>query len=158
MRHLDDKKIRTIDSGVMGSWTQDFRSSGHDRNVECATMSYFGWLEEIIELNFMDYTQVVFSCMWYRSHLRGPGPALKMDESGLQRINTRSTLLYQRMVDEPLVYPDLVEEFFYVKCSDDPDWSIVNPHIPRERQFLQDRHVIVVTDVHEDDVQDDVAI
>ncbi|KAL3679015.1 hypothetical protein R1sor_021971 [Riccia sorocarpa] len=136
VRHLDGKKTGTTDCGVMGTWTQDFRSSGHDQNLERASMAYYGRLEEILEMDFLDFTQVLFSCRWYRSQVRGTRPTLEMDESGIQRVKTTQTLPIGRLSDEPFCYPSLVEQCFYVECSHDVDWSFVIPYIPRERQFV----------------------
>ncbi|KAL3686551.1 hypothetical protein R1sor_009125 [Riccia sorocarpa] len=66
-----------------------------------------------------------------------------------------------RASDEPFIYPSLVEQCFYVQCSDDPQWSIAFVHIPRERQFVQDRLVHVGNDsvLHDEEFahQDDDA-
>ncbi|KAL3696626.1 hypothetical protein R1sor_010702 [Riccia sorocarpa] len=70
--------------------------------------------------------------------LVGPRPTIVHDDSGLMRVNTSSTLPFTRITDEPYIYPSLVEQCFYVECSDDPEWSVAIPYIPRERHIIQD--------------------
>ncbi|KAL3701030.1 hypothetical protein R1sor_019052 [Riccia sorocarpa] len=76
--------------------------------------------------------------------LVGPRPTIVHDDSGLMRINTSSTLPFTRITDEPYIYPSLVEQCFYVECSDDPEWSVAIPYIPRERHIIQDRPPLTI--------------
>ncbi|KAL3701020.1 hypothetical protein R1sor_019042 [Riccia sorocarpa] len=78
------------------------------------------------------------------SQLVGPRPTIVHDEIGLMRVNTTSTLPFTRITDEPYIYPSLVEQCFYVECSDDPDWSVVIQYIPRERHIVQDRPSLTI--------------
>ncbi|KAL3676199.1 hypothetical protein R1sor_026147 [Riccia sorocarpa] len=78
------------------------------------------------------------------SQLVGPRPTIVHDDSGLMRVNTSSTLPFTRITDEPYIYPSLVEQCFYVECSDDPEWSVAIPYIPRERHIIQDRPPLTI--------------
>ncbi|KAL3680584.1 hypothetical protein R1sor_023540 [Riccia sorocarpa] len=56
VRSLDEKKIRTADSCVTCTFMQECRASGNDQNIQQEEIPYFGWLEEILELDFLDFT------------------------------------------------------------------------------------------------------
>ncbi|CAM6097835.1 unnamed protein product [Calypogeia fissa] len=62
---LDEKRARTFDCGVQGKFSQDYRSSRHDRNIIRDVVPHYGKIEEILVVlydAFSKFEEYVFKC------------------------------------------------------------------------------------------------
>ncbi len=69
---MDEKRGRTSDCGVQGQFTQDSRSSRHDKNIVRDIVSYYGKMEEILVVSsdaHSKFEEYVFKCKWFRVNL-----------------------------------------------------------------------------------------
>jgi hypothetical protein len=63
---VDDKKIRTCDSGISTDFLTTWRSSGADKNLEAVALPYFGSVRKIVQIDFGPFQNVILLCEWYK--------------------------------------------------------------------------------------------
>ena len=61
-----EERMVTQDSGVCMRAITKFRASGKDKNYKEAETMYYGVIQEIIELDYIDFKQTVFYCDWVK--------------------------------------------------------------------------------------------
>ncbi len=66
MRAVDDRKVRTCDSGISSDFMTTWRSSGADMNLEVVALPYFGSVRKMIVVNFGPFQNVIFLCQGYK--------------------------------------------------------------------------------------------
>ncbi len=92
---MDEKKGHTFDYGVQGQFTQDSKSSWHDRNIVRNIVPHYGKLEEILVVSYDAYSkfeEYVFKCKWFRVNLAGANRTIVQDECGHTRFKTSATI------------------------------------------------------------------
>jgi Domain of unknown function (DUF4216) len=151
---LDEKRGRTFDCGVQGQWTQDSRSSRHDRNIVRDIVPHYGKIEEIMIISYdanSKFEEYVFKCKWFKVNLAGQNRTVFQDETGFTRLKTSSTSFQQShwQTSEPFAFPTHVEQCFYIPYPPDPDeWSLVVTYVPRSRSIVGEKpDIMVVTNV-----------
>jgi len=65
-----DKKSTMQNSGVTLRAESQHFASVHDDNPYVASIPYFGFIEQIWELNYVKFTAYVFKCKWVDSNTR----------------------------------------------------------------------------------------
>ena len=103
-----DEGLTTQNSGVM---------------VLGETMSYYGVLTDIIEVQFFGGKRVIlFKCKWFDVHLGDRG--IKIDKHGFVSINVNRTLRTQTL--EPFILASQAKQVFYVtNMASRSGWKIV---------------------------------
>jgi hypothetical protein len=156
---LDEKRGRTFDCGVHAVFTQDSRSSRHDRNIIRDVVPHYGKLEEILVVSYDAYSkfeEYVFKCKWFRVNLAGANRTVIQDECGHTRLKTSATS-YQPshwQTSEPFTFPCHVEQCFYLPYPPDPEeWSLVVTYVPRSRSIIGENAEVVFTTSERDDDQ-----
>ena len=83
-------------------------------------IDYYGVLNEIIELQYLEGKRVVmFKCDWWDVHSIGKG--VKIDKYGFVSVNTTRKLV----TDEPFVLASQAAQVFYVKDGFNTNWQVV---------------------------------
>ncbi|CAL1400210.1 unnamed protein product [Linum trigynum] len=103
--------------------TQCFASS-RDKNPIYSDITYYGVIQEIIELDYWVGKKVVlFKCDWVSS-----GRGLKQDDLGFTLVN-----FSRRMSDkEPFILASQAQQVFYVPDPIDSQWQVVIRTQPRD--------------------------
>ncbi|CAM6122781.1 unnamed protein product [Calypogeia fissa] len=111
---LDEKRGRTFDCGVQGEFSQDSRSSRHDRNVVRDVVSHYGKIEEILVITYdshAKFEEYVFKCKWFKVNLAGENHTVLQDECGFTRLRTSATSFQPShwQTSEPFAFPRHLE-------------------------------------------------
>jgi hypothetical protein len=113
-------------------------SSAKDRNPIYASMSYFGVIERIWELDYTSFRLPVFGCKWVDNN-----NGLRVDELGFMKVD----LNRQGYKDEPFILASQAQQVFYVTDPADSKWSIV---------LLTNK--IIVNDIIDDQENEDLNV
>ena len=94
-------------------------SNSKDKNLIISNMSFYGVLQDIWELDYIEFKVVVFKCQWVES-----SSGVKEDEDGctlvdLTKIGHKS---------DSFILSTHAQQVFYVEDGNDPAWSIVVPN------------------------------
>ena len=125
--------LKTCDSGIAATFVRPCRFGLRDRNPVMAALEYVGHLEEIIELDYIEFRQTVLIGTWVKANYRGPSATVKRDKWGLTIANFNSMVDYG--VDS-FAFPSHVEQVFYADCNDTPGWKVVIRTEPRGRRVV----------------------
>ena len=112
----DDKSVHQ-NSGVMVVASSTEYSSSKDARPINATQSYYGVIQEIWELNYVDFVVPVFRCRWADNR-----QGKKIDELfGFTLVDS------SRFVDgeEPLGLASQEKKNFYIRDNIDHHWQVV---------------------------------
>ncbi|XP_077246449.1 uncharacterized protein LOC143886385 [Tasmannia lanceolata] len=119
---------KTQNSGVVVTASTRSFSSSKERNPMAGDVSYYGFLTDIIELNYYGRLKaLLFKCDWF--DVLTPDRGIKIDEFGYTVVN----MARQIYKDEPFVFASQAEQVFYVQ--DHPgnkDWHVVVKTKPRD--------------------------
>lgn len=115
-----DGKCTTQNSGVcLTALTTSFASS-KDQNPILGDVTYYGAIEEIIEVDYWGALIVVlFKCCWYQKD---------KDCCGLTRVNF--SRVYQK--EDPFVLATQVQQVFYIQDCTEKNLNYVVKKMPRE--------------------------
>ena len=104
-----DSRLKTQNSGVtLTALTSSFASS-KDKNPILGDVTYYGAIEDIIEVDFWSkFSVVLFRCDWYHADV---------DDLGLTRVHFKKL----RYKDDPYVLASQVHQVFYVPDSVEND-------------------------------------
>lgn len=119
-----EKHLITQNSGVCMDACTSFRASSRDTNLVDDDTTYYGILQQIIELDYGDFTEVVFNCDWVRVEDRTNG--FKVDpETKCRFVNFEKFQRSSKEVDEPFIHASQASQVFY--CSDvtTKHWNLV---------------------------------
>lgn len=121
-----DSRIKTQNSGVtLTAMTSSFASS-RDRNPVDGEVTYYGVIEEIIELDFWSkFSVVLFKCDWFLADI---------DKCGLTFVNFKKKC----SVDDPFVLASQVHQVFFIQDPVEHDIHYVMKRIPREFYDFED--------------------
>ncbi|XP_072078255.1 uncharacterized protein [Arachis hypogaea] len=126
-----EEGLKTQNSGVYV--TSDTRSyaSKRDSNVAVGSVSYYGKLVDIIELNYSgQFTVVLFRCIWANTT---SGRGIKKDSLGHTVVNFSHPIhTGDREDDEPYILASEARLVYYVEDDADKEWSVVIHVNPRD--------------------------
>jgi hypothetical protein len=108
--------MSTSDSGVAASFERILRLSGDDRNPIVRREEYLGWIEEILELNYMEHCIVVLTCNWVKAKYFGPNPTIIWERYGFMSVNISETTV-QGLGPECFAFPIHVQQVHYCRDS-----------------------------------------
>lgn len=115
---------RTQNSGVVLNATTSSETSGKDRSPIHGEVSYYGMVNEIIELNYYgQMTTLLFRCDWIDVR-RG----VKEDKAGFILVNPK----YLLKLCEPFVLASQVRQVWYVEDPKEHGWYVVRKTQPRD--------------------------
>jgi hypothetical protein len=124
-KHGDAGK-KTQNSGVRVVASTPSFSSSKDQNPVIGDVSYYGAIEDIIELDYHGHMKVVlFKCMWFE---------VKKDEFDLPIVNFGRSI-YR---NDPYVLASQVQQIFYVQDPFDCDWHSVVKGVSRDLLTTED--------------------
>ena len=103
-------------SGVILRAKSQHFASVHDDNPYVAFIPYFGFIDEIWELNYVKFTVCVFKCKWVDSNT-----SMWTDDVGFTLVDLKK-LAYQ---NDPFIMTEQAKQVFYVQDPCDERWSIV---------------------------------
>ena len=114
-KRQDGKSVHQ-NSGVMIVASSTEYSSSKDSRPVDATQVYYGVIEEIWELDYLDFKLPVFKCKWVDNR-RGR----KISDEGMTLVDSN------RFTDtlEPFVLGSQAKQIFYVRDNIDPRWWVV---------------------------------
>jgi len=113
-RH-DEKSVHQ-NSGVMVVASSSEYSSDRDTNPIDLTQVYYGFIEEIWELDYIDFKVPILRCKWVDNR-RGK----KVSDDGMTVVDSTRF----KETKEPFVLASLAKQIFYVKDNIDPQWLVV---------------------------------
>ncbi|CAL1358147.1 unnamed protein product [Linum trigynum] len=115
-----EKNLQTQSSGVTLTAMTSSYASSKDKNPVLADVTYYGAIDEIIQLDYYSHFKIVlFKCKWFDS---------EKDGYGLTRVNFRR-LKYQ---NDPFVMANQVKQGFYVQDPMQQDWHYFMETLPRD--------------------------
>ncbi|QHN92914.1 uncharacterized protein DS421_17g588130 [Arachis hypogaea] len=113
--------------------TSDTRSlaSKRDSNVAVGSVSYYGKLVDIIELNYSgQFTVALFRCIWANTT---SGRGIKQDSLGHTVVNFSHPIhTGDRKDDEPYILASEARLVYYMEDDADKEWSVVVHVNPRD--------------------------
>ncbi|XP_057249394.1 uncharacterized protein LOC125495744 [Beta vulgaris subsp. vulgaris] len=115
-----DSRIKTQNSGVTLIATTSSFASSRDQNPVDGDVTYYGVIEEIIELDFWSqFSVVLFKCQWFLANV---------DEFGLTFVNFKKKCSQS----DPFVLASQVHQVFYVQDPQEHDIHYVMQRVPRD--------------------------
>ena len=133
--------LKTSDSGIAATFLRECRFGLRDQNPVIAPVEYVGHLEEIVELNYTVFRQVVLIGTWVKANYRGANATVKKDNFGFTIANFAQTIPFGR---DSFAFPQQVEQVFFSDCLEAPGWKVV------VRTELRGRRVVASRDDADD--------
>ena len=131
--HKVDENRQTFDYGIASYFTIDFQSHVHDANIKTYTIRYYGLVEDILELNFRSFKEVLFNVRWFRNTRVGNHPTTYIHENDFCIIDhTRF-----EKTSEPYVFPDQCEQIFLCHHPIEQSKSFVIEYNPISIRVVQ---------------------
>ncbi len=125
IRKIDENRRATTDSGVCALGVME----------DGSTTSFYGIIQDILEVEFLNFKVVLFGCDWFKIIEEGIHQTLVDDKCGFKRLKTHSSNILSKRhpMDDVWIYPSQVDQCFYVPMTRrDPHWSLVVPVWPRK--------------------------
>lgn len=114
---------KTQNSGVNLQAMTNSYSSASDNNPIAGDVTYYGVLNDIIELEYgIDKKVVLFDCDWISN-----GSRKKEDDNGFTLLNFEGLKAH----NEPFILASQAHQVFYVADSVDKGWQVVIKTAPR---------------------------
>lgn len=114
----------TQDSGVCMEATTTYVASRKDKNPVEDVTKWYGVVNQILELDYTDFKEVVFYCDWVKVEKRSRGCKFS-DDGILVLVNLKNFRSSQSYFDEPAILDFEASQVFYSTDLKDPDWSVV---------------------------------
>ena len=111
-----DDKSTVQNSGVMVMASAMHFSSSRDKNPILASITYFGVIEEIWELDYLKFKVPVFKCKWVNTN-----SGVQTDEMGFTLVDLDKV----GYTDEPFIMAEQAKQVFYVNDPSSKNWSVV---------------------------------
>ena len=147
-----DEKSTVQNSGVTLEAESMQFSTSKDTNPVLGSMAYYGFIEEIWEIDYTKFSVPVFKCKWVDNK-----SGVKIDESGFTLVDFRK-IGYR---DEPFIMVQQASQVFYVKDPTSEHWYVVL-HDKKQGETIDDiengdpRSFTPMIINKDDDVLDDV--
>ena len=103
-------------SGVTLKAESQYFASVHDDNPCVASIPYFGFIDEIWELNYVKFTVCFFKCKWVNNNI-----GVRTDDVGFTLVDLKK-LAYQ---NDLFIMTEQAKYIFYVQDPCDERWSVV---------------------------------
>ncbi|XP_059292354.1 uncharacterized protein LOC132045788 [Lycium ferocissimum] len=123
--------MKTQNSGVMVISKTESHASTSDNAPKSANITYYGRLNDIVELNYYEEFKVVlFKCDWV-DVTKGRG--VKEDELGFTLVNFSHLIdSGDRGSDEPFIFANQAQQVIFVQDPKDREWFVPRPIKPRD--------------------------
>lgn len=128
----------TCDSGVTATCETLQRSGLSDVNLISGSVTYYGKIKEILELDYGRLKPVLLLCDWVVPISRGATTSMKKDENGFTLLKPRRLM---RRSANSFVFPIQTSQIFFLNCEDEPGWCVVLHTEPRKTRVYQDAEV-----------------
>ena len=125
-KKYEDRMV-TQNSGVCMREITKFRASGKDKNYKEAETTYYGVIQQILELDYTDFKQTVFYYDWVKVENKVNG--CKIDPiSNLIMVNLEKLKNKNNVNDEPFILASEASQVFYSKDLKITDglWSCIH--------------------------------
>ena len=121
----------TQNSGVMVVSKVESYASTNDSAPKSANITYYGRLNDIIELNyFEEFKVVLFKCDWVDIT---QGRGVKEDDLGFTLVNfSHLKNSGDRESHEPFVFANQAQQVMFVQDPHDHEWFVPRPIRPRD--------------------------
>ncbi|KAL5187346.1 Linoleate 9S-lipoxygenase-4 [Glycine soja] len=116
----DDKSTMQNNGVTLRAESQHF-ATVHDDNPCVASIPYFGFIDEIWELNYVKFTVCVFKCKWVDSNT-----GVRTDDVGFTLVDLKK-LVYQ---NDPFIMAEQAKQVFYVQDPCDERTMATPPASP----------------------------
>ncbi|KAK9073871.1 hypothetical protein SSX86_006465 [Deinandra increscens subsp. villosa] len=129
-KHVEENR-KTQNSGVMLQAMTNSFSSARDNNPIVGDVTYYGVLNDIIELQYgADKKVVLFRCDWISN-----GSRMKEDENGFTLLNFEGL----KPDNEPFILASQAQQVFYVADRVDKGWKVVIKTTPRDSYDMNEQ-------------------
>ncbi|KAI3900903.1 hypothetical protein MKW98_026470, partial [Papaver atlanticum] len=108
---------------TMDSFTR-FRASAKDTNLVGDDTSYFGIVKKILELDYEDFTEVIFLYDWVRVEDKTTGSYVDA-ETNSRFVNFDKFKRSSKEVDEPFIHASQAAQVFYYADETRKHWHLV---------------------------------
>ena len=132
-----EESTNVQNSGISYKALTFFRASAKDKNLVEAEMTYYGVIQNIFELDYISFKEVVFYCEWVRVEDKN---ACKVDPvTNLIMVDLSKLKSNDHVSDEPFVCAFLkVNQVFYSEYINNDPWSIVKHVTKRLNSSVDD--------------------
>ena len=86
--------LNTCDNDVATTSSQSCRASSSDRNLSTVHLEYFGWMEEIIAMDYSKIKLYVLYCLWIQVNILEAQAIIKWDDYNFTLIKFNQIILY----------------------------------------------------------------
>ncbi|KAK9075753.1 hypothetical protein SSX86_004082 [Deinandra increscens subsp. villosa] len=135
-----EKNRKTQNSGVMLEAMTNSFSSARDNNPIMGDVTYYGILNEIIELEYdADKKVVLFHCDWISN-----GSRKKQDDNGFTLLNFEGLKSH----NDPFILASQAQQVFYVADRVDKGWKVVIKTTPRDSYDMKEQICLDDVETH----------
>ena len=130
--HSYDEGRAIQNSGVVVVAESTSFDRGNNDNVIIGNKTYFGIINEIVELNYNHKgTVVLFKCDWVDNRVQNKW--VKTDQLGITSINFKHLFnTGEKLSDEPFILASQAVQVYYVPDPIDIEWAAVVQSKPRD--------------------------
>ncbi|XP_019229639.1 PREDICTED: uncharacterized protein LOC109210641 [Nicotiana attenuata] len=120
----------TQNSGVMVVSKTESYASTSDNAPKSANITYYGRLNDIVELNYYEFKVILFKCDWV-DVTKGRG--IKEDDLGFTLVNfTHLTDSGDQQRHEPFIFAEQAQQVIFVQDPQDHEWFVPRLIKPRD--------------------------
>ncbi|XP_035843728.1 uncharacterized protein LOC110929331 isoform X4 [Helianthus annuus] len=135
-----EQNRKTQNSGVMLEAMTNSFSSAKDNNPIMGDVTYYGILNDIIELEYaVDRKVVLFHCDWISN-----GSRKKQDENGFTLLNFEGLNPH----NDPFILACQAQQVFYVADRVDKGWKVVIKTTPRDSYDMNEQTCLENVETH----------
>ncbi|KAJ0569814.1 hypothetical protein HanHA300_Chr05g0170861 [Helianthus annuus] len=135
-----EQNRKTQNSGVMLEAMTNSFSSAKDNNPVMGDVTYYGVLNDIIELEYaVDRKVVLFHCDWISN-----GSRKKQDENGFTLLNFEGLNPH----NDPFILACQAQQVFYVADRVDKGWKVVIKTTPRDSYDMNEQTCLENVETH----------
>ena len=133
-----ESNLVTADSGVTVTCETMQQNQAADANAILGEVTYYGKIEEILELNYGRLKPILLYCNWVPPISRGPTAYMKMDKYGFTLVKLTRQM---RRSANSFVFPLQASQVFFINCEEEPEWSTVLKTNSRSTRVFQESDV-----------------
>jgi len=112
----EEEKSKMQNRGITLRAESQHFDSVHDDNPTIASIPYFGFIEEIWELNYFNFIVCIFKCKWVDSNI-----GVWTDDVGFTLVDLKK-IAYQ---NDLFIMTEQAKQIFYIQDPSDERWSMV---------------------------------